>query len=65
MKYEMRIPPGVPGQVLATVMEEYNLEIMQSEDGPILQGEKENLENAQDVIIKALNERIQELEGKK
>ena len=66
MKYEMRIPAGTPGQVLAIVMEKYDdLELKQTDYGPILYGEKEDLENAQDIIIKALNDRIRELEGKK
>lgn len=66
MKYEMKIPPGTPGQILAIVMEKYeDLEVKQTDYGPILYGEKEDLENAQDIIIKALNERIKELEGKK
>ena len=66
MKYEMRIPSGTPGQILAIVMEKYeDLEVKQTDYGPILYGEKEDLENAQDIIIRALNERIRELEGKK
>lgn len=65
MKYEMRIPPGVPGQVLAEVIEKHDLEIKQTDYGPILYGEKEQLEDAQDIIIRALNKRIQELEGEK
>lgn len=65
MKYEMRIPPGTPGQILAIVMEKYDLELKQTDYGPVLYGEKELLENAQDEIIKALNEKIKELENKK
>ncbi len=63
MKYEMRIPPGTPGQILAEVMEKYDeLELKQTDYGPILYGEKEDLEGAQDIIIRGLNERIKELE---
>lgn len=65
MKYEMRIPMGVPGQVLAEVLEKHDLEVKQTDYGPILYGEKEQLEDAQDMIIRALNERIKELESKK
>jgi hypothetical protein len=64
MKYEMIIPQGVSGQILAILLEEFpDLEIKQTDEGPVLLGEKEKLEIAQDYIIKALNERIKELEG--
>ncbi|WP_048191345.1 hypothetical protein [Methanobacterium sp. SMA-27] len=61
-KFEMRIPPGVTGQIIANVMENYNLEVKQTDAGPVFQGEIKNLEDARDYIVKALNERIQELE---
>jgi hypothetical protein len=63
VKYEMRIPQGVSVQILANVMEKFNLEVKQSDDGPFLYGEKEKLENARDYIVKALNEKIKDLEG--
>jgi hypothetical protein len=65
MKYEMKIPPGVPGQILAEIMEKHDIEVKQTDYGPVMQGEKEQLEDAQDIIIRALNERIKELEDKK
>ena len=65
MKYEMRIPPGVPGQALAEILEKYDLEVKQTDYGPIMYGTKEELEGAQEIILKALNERIKELEGGK
>lgn len=65
MKYEMKLPPGVPGQTLAEVLEKYDLEVKQTDYGPVLYGEKEQLEGAQDIIIRSLNERIKELEGEK
>ncbi len=63
-KFEMRIPPGVAGQIIAYVMENYNLEVKQTDAGPVFQGEMKNLEDARDYIVKALNERIAELERK-
>jgi len=64
MKYEMMIPPGVSGQILARLLEKYpDITIKQSDDGPFLLGDKKNLEEARDYIVKALNERIKELEG--
>ena len=61
-KFEMRIPPGVTGQIIAKVMESYDLEVKQTDMGPVFQGEIKNLEDARDYIVKALNERIVELE---
>jgi hypothetical protein len=63
-KYEMRIPPGVTGQIIANVMENYDLDVKQTDAGPVFQGEIRNLEDARDYIVKALNERIKELERK-
>jgi len=64
-KFEMRIPPGVAGQIIAYVMENYDLEVKQTDAGPVFQGEYKNLDDAKDYIVKALNERIIELERKK
>jgi len=62
MKYELKIPLGTPGNLVAEVMEKYNeLELKQTDNGPVLYGEKKDLEGAQDIIIKGLNERIKEL----
>lgn len=63
LKYEMRIPAGITGQILAQTMEKFDLEVKQTDDGPVLYGEKEKLEDARDFIVKALNERIKELGG--
>ncbi|MDD3985359.1 MAG: hypothetical protein PHY59_05645 [Methanobacterium sp.] len=64
-KFEMRIPPGVAGQTIAYVMENYDLEVKQSDMGPVFQGDFNKLEDARDYIVKALNDRIQELEKNK
>jgi hypothetical protein len=61
--YEMKIPAGITESQLAKVINTYDLELIQTEYGPVLQGEIEKLENARDDIVKALNERIKELEG--
>ena len=63
VKYEMIIPRGVSGQILANVLEKFDLEVKQSDDGPLLYGDKETLEDAQDYIVKALNKRINQLGG--
>ena len=65
MEYEMKIPQGTPGQLIAEVMEKYDkLEFKQTDYGPVIVGEKEDLEGAQDIIIRGLNQRIKELEDK-
>ena len=66
MEYEMRIPPGTPAHLIEEVIEKYDeLELKQTENGPVLLGEKQDLEGAQDIIINGLNQRIKELEDKK
>jgi len=63
-KFEMRIPPGITGQIVAHVMEEFDLDVKQSDFGPVFIGEMKNLEDARDYIVKELNARISELENK-
>lgn len=64
MKYEMRIPAGVTPQIMANVMEKFDVEVKQTDYGPVLYADKKTLENARDFIVKALNDRIRELENK-
>lgn len=61
----MRIPPGVTGLIMAEVMENYKVEMVHTDYGPMLQGEVKELEKVRDFLVKALNERINELENKK
>ena len=61
----MKIPAGVPGQILAEIMEKLDVDVKQTDYGPVIIGEKEDLEIAQDMILRSLNERIKELEGRK
>lgn len=60
--YEMRIPPGITGSIMAKVIATYELDYKHTDDGPMLYGTKEKLEKAQDDIVKALNDRLKELE---
>lgn len=62
MLYEMRIPAGITERIMIEVINEYGLEIKNTDDGPVLLGKKEDLEKAQDHIVKALNQRLKELE---
>jgi hypothetical protein len=62
MLYEMRIPAGITEGIMVEVITKFGLEIKNTDDGPMLQGKKEDLEKAQDHIVKALNQRLKELE---
>jgi hypothetical protein len=61
MMYEMMIPPGITERLMAEVINQFELELKNTDDGPVLYGKKEDLEKAQDHIIKALNQRLKEL----
>lgn len=65
--YEMRIPAGVTESMVAHVVRDFDVELKPTEEGPIFFGKKDVLENVQDYIVKALNQRLRELEegGKK
>jgi hypothetical protein len=62
MMYEMKIPAGITEGIMVEVITKFDLEIKNTDEGPLLYGKKENLENAQDHIVKALNQRLKELE---
>lgn len=62
MMYEMRIPAGITESIMVEAIKKFDLELKNTDDGPLLYGKKESLENAQDYIVKALNERLKELE---
>ena len=57
--YEMKLTNGE--QMLAHVIEQFDVELKQTEFGPKLQGTKEELEKAQDYIVKVMKERLDEL----
>ena len=56
--YEMKLTKE---QMLAHVIEQFDVELKQTEFGPKLQGTKEELEKAQDYIVKVMKERLDEL----
>ena len=47
--------------MLAHVIEQFDVELKQTEFGPKLQGTKEELEKAQEYIVKVMKERLDEL----
>ncbi|MCL2156982.1 MAG: hypothetical protein FWH54_03055 [Methanobrevibacter sp.] len=63
MEYEMKLPNGVGEQVLAHTVDKFEVTLKHSEYGPILVGTREELERAQDFIVKSINERLNELSG--
>lgn len=65
MLYEMRLPHGITGSMVLKIIEKYDVELVQTDYGPVLQGELEELEKVKDEIIEYLNERIRDLEGEK
>ncbi len=62
MLYEMRLPPGITYNNIVEIINKYDVELVQTDYGPILQGELEELEKARDDIVKYLDKRIKELE---
>ena len=56
--YEMKLTNGIGEQMLAHVIEQFDVELKQTEFGPKLQGTKEELEKAQDYIVKVMKERL-------
>ena len=60
--YEMKLTNGIGEQMLAHVIEQFDVELKQTEFGPKLLGTKEELENAQDYIVKVMKERLDELD---
>ncbi|MBE2899621.1 hypothetical protein DNK57_02090 [Methanothermobacter thermautotrophicus] len=63
MLYEMRLPPGITHTTMAEIIEKYEVELIQTDDGPVLRGEMEELQRARDRILESLRERIEELEN--
>ena len=61
-EYEMKLTNGIGEQMLAHVIEQFDVELKQTEFGPKLQGTKEELEKTQDYIVKVMKERLDELD---
>ena len=60
--YEMKLTNGIGEQMLAHVIEQFDVELKQTEFGPKRQGTKEELEKTQDYIVKVMKERLDELD---
>ncbi|QHN08394.1 hypothetical protein [Methanothermobacter sp. THM-2] len=63
MLYDMRLPPGITHTTMAEIIDEYKVELIQTDDGPVLRGELEELERARERILESIRKRIEELEN--
>ena len=64
-EYEMGLPNGVGEQMLAHAFEKFDVKLEQTEFGPKLIGEYDELVKAREFLENAIRERLAELEGKK
>lgn len=60
--YEMKLTNGIGEQMLAHVIEKFDVELKQTDFGPKLQGTKEELEKAQAYIVESMQKRLEELD---
>ena len=64
-EFEMGIPNGVGEQMLAHAFEKFHIKLEQTEFGPKIIGEYDELVKAREFLENAIRERLEELEGKK
>ena len=64
-EYEMGLPNGVGEQMLAHAFEKFVIKLEQTEFGPKIIGEYDELVKTKDFLENAIRERLAELEGKK
>ncbi|MCC7553621.1 MAG: hypothetical protein KO202_03885 [Methanobacteriaceae archaeon] len=62
MDYELKIPNGVGEQMLAHTIDNFDVKLEHTEYGPKLIGSEEELKKAHKYIVKAIEERLKELE---
>lgn len=62
--YELKIPNGVGERELAKTIEQFNVELKQTEMGPKILGSKEELEKALQFLTDSIKQRIKDLEWK-
>ena len=61
-EYEMGLPNGVGEQMLAHAYEKFDIKLEQTEFGPKLIGEYEELVKVREFLEHAIRERLEELE---
>lgn len=64
-EFEMGIPNGVGEAMLAHAFEKFDIKLEQTEWGPKIIGEYDELVKAREFLENAIRERLEELEGKK
>ena len=62
-EFEMGLPNGVGEQMLAHAFEKFNIKLEQTEFGPKLIGEYDELVKAKEFLEEAIRARLKELEG--
>ncbi|MGN0177358.1 MAG: hypothetical protein ACI389_05965 [Methanobrevibacter sp.] len=62
-EFEMGLPNGVGEQMLAHAFEKFNIKLEQTEFGPKIIGEYDELVKAKDFLETAIRDRLKELEG--
>lgn len=60
----MKLPNGIGEQILAHIIEKFEVKLKHTDYGPVLVGTAEELEDAKDYIVKSINERLNELSNK-
>ena len=64
-EFEMGLPNGVGEQMLAHAFEKFDIKLEQTEFGPKVIGEYDELVKVKEFLANAIQERLDELEGKK
>ena len=64
-EFEMGLPNGVGEAMLAHAFEKFDIKLEQTEWGPKIIGEYDELIKAREFLENAIRERLAELEGKK
>ncbi len=62
-EFQMGIPNGVGEAMLAHAYEKFNFKLEQTEFGPVLIGEYDELIKVKEFLANAIEERLKELEG--
>lgn len=62
-EFQMGIPNGVGEAMLAHAFEKFNFKLEQTEFGPVLIGEYDELVKVKEFLANAIEERLKELEG--
>ena len=62
-EFEMKLPNGVGEQMLAHAIDKFDVKLEHTEYGPKLVGSYEELEKTQNFLIKAIEDRLKQLEG--